>query len=365
MKKDFIKKIFILSIFVLFGSFCFAKGNEITNIPEEVVRPSILRLSDNGYRLIWNYNKKSKVTFGKVNGKSQKVTPVENTVNGKKSGYYVDFTDLEPGEKYFYKVSGEKKVFFNAPKKDGETFTFLGMADHQSFPNVTERGFVKVASENPDFIVSAGDMLEDGKVKNWQENFFQNIGLLQGIPFAATEGNNDSGQKLFQYYLALDNRYYSFTYGNTRFVVLDSNLTFNEGSEQIEWLENTLKENNSLWTIVVFHIGPYVSSLPDYSQKKFRNTVVPMMEKYDVDLVINGHNHFYDRTSKINGITYVTLPCVSARLSNVSVDENSGFYAKTIVGKTGYGLFTVSNDEIKVIVKDMKDSILDEFSVGK
>ena len=55
MKKDFIKKIFILSIFVLFGSFCFAKGNEITNIPEEVVRPSILRLSENGYRLIWNY----------------------------------------------------------------------------------------------------------------------------------------------------------------------------------------------------------------------------------------------------------------------------------------------------------------------
>ena len=189
--------------------------------------------------------------------------------------------------------------------------------------------------------------------------------ILQGFPFAACEGNNDTGRNLFQAYLALDNRYYSFTYGNTRFVVLDSNLTFNEGSEQIEWLENTLKENNSLWTIVVFHIGPYVSTLPDYSQKKFRGTVVPVLEKYDVDLVINGHNHLYDRTTKINGITYVTLPCVSARYSTVSANENSGFYAKTVTGKIGYGLFTVSENQIAVLVKDMQDKIIDEFVIGK
>ena len=71
MKKDFMKKIFFLLISIGFGSFCFGKGNEITNIPEEVVRPSILRLSENGYRWVWNYNKRSKVTLGKVNGKSK------------------------------------------------------------------------------------------------------------------------------------------------------------------------------------------------------------------------------------------------------------------------------------------------------
>ena len=142
----------------------------------------------------------------------------------------------------YSRVKGEKKVYFTAPKSKDDEFTFVGMADHQTFADATERGFVKIASENPDFIVSAGDMLENGKLKNWQENFFQKMPILQGFPFAACEGNNDAGLNLFQSFLALDNRYYSFTYGNTRFVVLDSNLTFNEGSEQIEWLENTLKE---------------------------------------------------------------------------------------------------------------------------
>ena len=360
------KKNILMCLGILFCStLIFAKEYKITENPEEVIRPSILRLTDDGYRLIWNYNKKAKVTFGKVGGKTQKIVPVENTINGKKFGYYVDFTDLEADEKYFYQVKGEKKVYFTAPKSKDAEFTFVGMADHQTFADATERGFVKIASENPDFIVSAGDMLENGKLKNWQENFFQKMPILQGFPFAACEGNNDAGLNLFQSFLALDNRYYSFTYGNTRFVVLDSNLTFNEGSEQIEWLENTLKENNSLWTIVVFHIGPYVSTLPDYSQKKFRETVVPVMEKYNVDLVINGHNHFYDRTTKINGITYVTLPCVSARLSHVSANENSGYYAKTITGKYGYGLFTVSDKEIKVIVKDIQNKMLDEFVIGK
>jgi ribosomal protein L25 (general stress protein Ctc) len=59
------------------------------------------------------------------------------------------------------------------------------------------------------------------------------------------------------------------------------------------------------------------------------------------------------------------LPCVSARLSHVSANENSGYYAKTITGKYGYGLFTVSDKEIKVIVKDIQNKMLDEFVIGK
>ena len=41
-------------------------------------------------------------------------------------------------------------------------------------------------------------MLEDGKVKNWNENFFQKIPLMKGITFAAEEGNNDTGFELFK-----------------------------------------------------------------------------------------------------------------------------------------------------------------------
>ena len=101
------KKNILMCLGILFcATLIFAKEYKITENPEEVIRSSILRLTDEGYRLIWNYNKKAKVTLGKVGGKTQKLVPIENTVNGKKSGYYIDFTDLEAGEKYFYQ---EKK----------------------------------------------------------------------------------------------------------------------------------------------------------------------------------------------------------------------------------------------------------------
>ena len=73
------KKNILMCLGILFCStLIFAKEYKITENPEEVIRPSILRLTDDGYRLIWNYNKKAKVTFGKVGGKTQKIVPVEN-----------------------------------------------------------------------------------------------------------------------------------------------------------------------------------------------------------------------------------------------------------------------------------------------
>ncbi len=76
------KKNILMCLGILFCStLIFAKEYKITENPEEVIRPSILRLTDDGYRLIWNYNKKAKVTLGKVGGKTQKIVPVENTIN--------------------------------------------------------------------------------------------------------------------------------------------------------------------------------------------------------------------------------------------------------------------------------------------
>ena len=119
------KKNILICLGILFCStLIFAKEYKITENPEEVIRPSILRLTDEGYRLIWNYNKKAKVTFGKVGGKTQKIVPVENTINGKKFGYYVDFTNLEASEKYFYQVKGEKKVYFTFYNMHNNIFVF-------------------------------------------------------------------------------------------------------------------------------------------------------------------------------------------------------------------------------------------------
>ena len=90
-----------------------------------------------------------------------------------------------------------------------------------------------------------------------------------------------------------------------------------------------------------------------------------LYEKYGVDLVINGHNHLYDRTAPINGTIYVTLPTMSSHAPKYDVKHDSPYYAKTVPGFLGYGMFNVSSNKIKGTIKDLNGKIIDTFEILK
>lgn len=108
--------------------------------------------------------------------------------------------------------------------------------------------------------------------------------------------------------------YYAVNYGNVHFVSLDS-YGFDEGkyplydknSPQYQWLEKDLAANKSLWTIVFFHHPPYTKRSHDSDVEvalvELRQTLVPLFDKYKVDLVLNGHSHVYERSYLMKGHT--------------------------------------------------------------
>ena len=325
MKKFFRICIAALTLFAA-GEFVFAKDNGEVKA-ETLERPPVLRMTEDGYRILWNAEGKScgKLVLKDRHGNRKEIVPVRGKVN-----------------------------------------TFAAISDHQTIEEITEQGFMAVAGEKPDCIVSAGDMLEDGKIKNWRKNFFEKISLLRGIPFACAEGNNDTGGGLFSSYFGLENRWYAAKYAGVTFIFLDSNMPLRSGSEQLEWLEKTLCEDSSDWKVVVYHHSSFNSTEPDWSFTKNREEITSLFEKYGVNLVINGHIHLYDRTKLINGVQYVTLPTMSGNFAKrVEVNENTSYYAKTIMGFRGYGLFTVDGNVIKAVVKDLDGNIMDEFEVQK
>ena len=106
--------------------------------------------------------------------------------------------------------------------------------------------------------------------------------------------------------------YYSYNYANIHFVSLDSygqegadRSMFSRESEQMKWLEEDLKANKQKWTIVYWHHPPYSmgshNSDTENDLKTIREGVVPILEKYKVDLVLNGHSHTYERSQMIKG----------------------------------------------------------------
>jgi len=100
-------------------------------------------------------------------------------------------------------------------------------------------------------------------------------------------------------------RYFSFENGNIHFVLLDSQTVDRDADgEMAQWLKKDLAVNKKLWTIAIFHHPPYTKGSHDsdsyYDSRgrmvQMRENIVPILEAYDVDLVLSGHSHVYERS---------------------------------------------------------------------
>ncbi len=111
-------------------------------------------------------------------------------------------------------------------------------------------------------------------------------------------------------------RYYSFNYGNVHVVNLDSYGLENVGgtyyglsdtlySPQIQWLKNDLQANQLPWVIVSFHHPPYCmgshNSDAEGDLMAIRTQLNPILERNNVDIVLNGHCHTYQRSQYMKG----------------------------------------------------------------
>jgi 3',5'-cyclic AMP phosphodiesterase CpdA len=111
--------------------------------------------------------------------------------------------------------------------------------------------------------------------------------------------------------------YYSFTYGNVAVLSLDANDVSNEipanrgysGGKQTTWLGKQLaafrRRSDIDFIVAYFHHCAYCTSTAHSSEGGVRTNWIPLFDQYAVDLVINGHNHMYERTDplKAGGVT--------------------------------------------------------------
>jgi hypothetical protein len=106
---------------------------------------------------------------------------------------------------------------------------------------------------------------------------------------------------------------YSVVYGNVGVVSIDANDLSQEiptnagysGGAQLTWLQQQLasfRSNPEIDFIVTFHHHcAYATSASHASDGGVRAALAPLYEQYQVDLVVNGHNHQYERTNPIKG----------------------------------------------------------------
>jgi predicted phosphodiesterase len=229
--------------------------------------------------------------------------------------------DLEPGRRYRYAVvcGGEtvEGEFATAPES-GSPFTFVVLGDTRSNSSSHQRVIERIRREVPDFILSTGDLVDDGsRERQWQEFFEIERELLSENVLFPSLGNHDRQGRgrtadNFRKFFALPEnsgdpeRYYAFTYGSARFLVLDSNAYSFALTDQTAWIEQQLQaaqlDPSIQHVFVSMHHPPFSVSLHG-GQRELRERWTPLFEKYNVTAVFSGHDHVYSRADH-SGIRY-------------------------------------------------------------
>ncbi|MDF2500173.1 MAG: metallophosphoesterase [Anaerosporomusa subterranea] len=310
-------------------------------------------------------------------------------------------TGLKPGGHYIYQVSGgsawsEQKTFTTA-RIDSKEFTFLVFGDSQSINYDTWRSTLQNAHQaqpGAAFITNVGDLVDVGQdYAQWHSWFTAGKGIIDSIPVMPIPGNHESYTverkfsmpTLFtaQFSLPLNGpegmqeQAYSFNYGDVHFVMLDSQAGEQKQflpdllARQKVWLEKDLAQTTKRFTIVFIH-------RPLYDNKTFRDniaireTLTPLFDAHQVDVVFTGHDHVYARTYPVHnsevspdGTIYVaTGRSGSKSYSTVTANPLNEFFYNP-QDEPNYLIVAVTADSISVKAFKQSGTLIDAWEVNK
>ncbi len=227
-----------------------------------------------------------------------------------------EFQGLQPSTRYAYRV-GDGKTWsewnhFRTADDRPAPFRFLYIGDQQNdIKSQWSRVIREALLKAPDarFIVNAGDVVTDPLDDRLWYEWYDGAGwIYRTVPSLLTPGNHDVGNEAAhktwrpQFLLprngpaGQEELSYYVDYQGVRLISLNGNAY--DDKIQLAWLEKVLSDNRCAWIVVITH-QPLYSSGKDRDSGKRRKVLMPLYDKYGVDLVLQGHDHSYGRTPKI------------------------------------------------------------------
>ena len=188
--------------------------------------------------------------------------------------------------------------------------------------------------------------------------------LDKNVKFYASLGNHDSREQRFYKLFNMDDKlYYSFKAPkeDVRFFALESTYM---DQDQLKWVEDELKKSNERWKIAFFHHPLYSSARTHGSQLKLRAVLEPLFIQYNVSLVLNGHDHAYERIKPQNGIQYF-LEGSSGKLRRGDLRPGSPLTAFGNDQTRTFMLMEIDGDNMTFNTIDMAGNVIDSGTVTR
>jgi predicted MPP superfamily phosphohydrolase len=188
--------------------------------------------------------------------------------------------------------------------------------------------------------------------------------LDAGVKFYASLGNHDSREQRYYKLYNMDGKlYYTFKAPkqSVRFFALESTYM---DKEQLAWIEKELQASTDDWKICFFHHPLYSSARTHGSETKLRAALEPLLIKYNVSLVLTGHDHVYERIKPQNGIQYF-VEGSAGQLREGDLRKGSPLTAKGFDTDQTFMLMEISGDDLTYVAVSRKGDIIDSGTMTR
>jgi predicted phosphodiesterase len=343
-----------------------ADANLIKSGPAMVERgPWLLSPRADGVTIVWETSRAA----------ASRVVVDGQTVDGGNGTHHVaQVSGLVAAHNYSYHVevegrAGDELAFTTAPADTSKPLRFIVYGDNRTDGDAHRRVVDAMRNEGADFIVNTGDLVNASTDGEWQTFFDIEYALLAGTPLYPTIGNHEdssggAGRFAQLFPLGKPDQFggcvYSFDYGSSHFAVLDSNLNL---ADQKGWLDADLtaaEKAGARHLFIVMHWGPYSGRVyfEHGSNMDARLYIEPIARKHQVDAVLSGHDHFYER-GNANGLHYFISGGGGAPL------VGTGKIASTQVTRSAnhYVVVDVSGDVAHATAKDDTGTAFDSVDL--
>jgi len=258
------------------------------------------------------------------------------------------------------------------PGANGATLKFIAYGDSRSQESIHKSICTQMNSENPELIISIGDLWGKYSATNWKEHLTSQSNLsklLQNNKILVAQGNHETSSEVKKFSPSIIKNgsiTYSFLLGNVFFVCLGEDPS-------ASYLESQLKKSEAQKAAfrIIFHHSPVYSG--GKHGESGNSSIEKICDKYNVTFSFAGHDHHYERSkvifggesvhsgtsvpSGIKGTTYIVTGGGGAPLYSA----NSKWWTDTTKKKHHYCLLTAYKDRIEMVVKDQSGVVIEKF----
>jgi hypothetical protein len=217
---------------------------------------------------------------------------------------------------------------------------------------------------------------------DWVNEFLGQGNLfMKNIPIFSIPGNHEHDAAYYYQSMYVPQPYfYSFKYGNAEFFMIDTDQYQEEGTDMYNAVEVALAKSTAYWKFVVHHHPPFSSDDDDFGNTYYERSalgdaevrsLVPLYEKYGVDIVFYGHIHTYERTWPIlknktvneNGVLYLNAGGSGGSLENPAPIRS--WFTNTLRTVHHFGYVTINQNLLQFQAIDENGTLFDQFVLNK